>query len=73
MQNYGHSEFEELLKDEENNYCFDCSKLITNSAKSPAHWASVNNSIYLCLNCASIHRGFGVDVSYIRSISIDSW
>ena len=24
MQTYGHNEFEEFLKVEENNYCFDC-------------------------------------------------
>ena len=33
----------------------------------------MNNSIYLCLNCAGVHRGFGVSISYIRSITMDSW
>ena len=45
MQTYGHYEFEDLLKDEENKNCFDC-------GKHPAQWASVNNAVYLCLNCA---------------------
>lgn len=40
---------------------------------SPADWASMNNGIYLCLSCAGEHRGFGVNISYIRSITIDSW
>jgi hypothetical protein len=66
MQTYGHYEFEELLKNVENLNCFDC-------GRSPAQWASVNNAIYLCLNCAGEHRGFGVATSYIRSITIDSW
>lgn len=66
MQTYGHYELEELLKDEENQSCFDC-------RKSPAQWASVNNAIYLCLNCAGEHRGYGVGVSYVRSITIDTW
>jgi hypothetical protein len=66
MQTYGHYEFEDLVKDEANFKCFDCSK-------SPAHWASVNNAVYLCLNCAGEHRGFGVSVSYVRSITIDTW
>ncbi len=26
MQEYGHTLFETLLKDEENQYCFDCGK-----------------------------------------------
>ncbi len=33
----------------------------------------MNNAIYLCLNCAGVHRGFGVNISYIRSITMDSW
>lgn len=40
---------------------------------SPADWASMNNGIYLCLSCAGVHRGYGVNISYIRSITIDSW
>ena len=43
------------------------------SGKKPAHWASVNNAIYLCLNCASNHRSYGVNISYVRSITIDTW
>jgi hypothetical protein len=66
MQTYGHYDFEGLLKDTENANCFDC-------GKSPAQWASVNNAIYLCLTCAGEHRGFGVSISYIRSITIDTW
>jgi hypothetical protein len=66
MQTYGHYEFEILLKDEENLACFDC-------GKTPAQWASVNNAIYLCLSCAGEHRGLGVAVSYVRSITIDTW
>jgi hypothetical protein len=66
MQTYGHYEFEELLKDEENLSCFDC-------RRNPAQWASVNNAIYLCLNCAGEHRSYGVSTSYIRSITIDTW
>lgn len=36
-------------------------------------WASVNNAIYLCLKCAGVHRGFGVSVSFVRSLTMDSW
>ena len=74
MQNYGNKMFENFLKDEENTYCFDCGKILNYcSGKKPAQWASINNAVYLCLNCASLHRGLGVNVSYVRSITIDTW
>lgn len=63
---FSNDEFDELIKDTANTYCFDC-------GKSPASWASVNNGIYLCLNCAGNHRSYGVNISYIRSITIDTW
>jgi ADP-ribosylation factor GTPase-activating protein 1 len=33
----------------------------------------VNNGIFICLNCSGIHRGFGVSISFVRSVSMDSW
>lgn len=59
-------QLEFLMNEEENQLCFDCSK-------KPAHWASVNNAIFLCLDCSGDHRGLGVGVSYIRSVTLDSW
>ena len=59
-------EFINLYKESENQQCFDC-------GKSPSQWASINNAIYLCIKCSGIHRGYGVDISYIRSITLDTW
>jgi len=73
MEQYSHKDFEELLLDEENLKCFDCGNQFLKKGKKPALWASINLGIYLCLNCAGVHRGFGVHISYIRSITIDSW
>ena len=47
--------------------------MILNLDKKPAHWASINNAIYLCRHCSGEHRGLGVGVSYIRSITLDQW
>lgn len=65
MYQYGHFAFEELLKDNENTFCFDC-------GKQPAQWASINNAVYLCIECSGNHRGYGVNISYIRSITLDN-
>ena len=65
-QKFAHWEFEELLKEPDNQMCFDC-------GKTPAQWASVNNGVYLCINCSGNHRGYGVNISYVRSLTLDKW
>lgn len=48
-----------------NSKCFECKRV-------GAEWVSVNNGIYICLNCAGIHRSFGVQVSFVRSLQMDN-
>lgn len=64
-----------LLEDKDNMECFDCGNLIsiTFIGKSPAQWASVNNGIFLCLNCSGNHRSFGVNISFVKSATLDKW
>jgi ADP-ribosylation factor GTPase-activating protein 1 len=64
--NYSHPDIPEILNQEGNSVCVDC------GSEKPK-WASMNNGVFLCLKCAGIHRGFGMSISLIRSLQIDSW
>lgn len=56
----------QLLKDPDNSRCFDCNRPGT-------QWASVSHGIYVCLECSGQHRGLGVHISFVKSITMDAW
>ena len=31
------------------------------------------NGVYLCIDCSGNHRGYGDNIRFIRSITLDSW
>lgn len=54
------------MKDPENQRCFDCGE------PNPV-WCSLNNGVYLCMKCAAGHRSYGVHISFVRSLKLDTF
>lgn len=40
---------------------------------SDPEWASYNIGVFLCQDCAGIHRSMGTHISKIKSIKLDNW
>lgn len=55
-----------LQKRPGNDHCCDC------PAVSP-QWASPKFGTFICLECAGRHRGLGVHISFVRSITMDAF
>ena len=49
-----------------NAFCVDCG--------SPGpDWCSVTYGVLLCVQCSGRHRSYGVQTSFVRSITMDAW
>lgn len=55
-----------LLKIRGNSICADCKC-------KKSSWASINIGVFLCIDCAGVHRKFGTHVSRIKSVTLDYW
>jgi len=49
-----------------NDRCVDC-------GGNHPQWASVTFGALMCLECSGAHRGMGVHISFVRSVTMDSW
>lgn len=58
--------FEQQMRDPANRLCCD-------SGADKPEWASVSHGIYISIGASGVHRSLGVKVSYVQSMSMDSW
>jgi hypothetical protein len=49
-----------------NDRCVDC-------PTARPKWASINLGVFMCLRCSGCHRGLGVQISQVRSVTLDTW
>mmetsp|Transcript_11800 Transcript_11800/g.23848 ORF Transcript_11800/g.23848 Transcript_11800/m.23848 type:complete len:502 (-) Transcript_11800:115-1620(-) len=55
-----------LLQRAQNKICADC------SAHKPT-WGSTNLGVFICTQCAGVHRSLGVHISAMLSTKLDDW
>lgn len=58
--------FRTLLEDSPNSFCADCSR-------ESCKWASINNGIFLCFECANNHKKLGVALSFVKLLTATGW
>lgn len=56
----------DLVRQPGNDVCADC------KGRAP-RWASWNLGIFICVQCAGVHRKMGVHISKVKSITLDTW
>ncbi|KAH7337549.1 hypothetical protein B0J17DRAFT_573079 [Rhizoctonia solani] len=57
---------QDLLQQPGNDVCADC------KSRAP-RWSSWNLGIFICVQCASIHRKIGTHITKVKSVNLDAW
>mmetsp|Transcript_11640 Transcript_11640/g.17895 ORF Transcript_11640/g.17895 Transcript_11640/m.17895 type:complete len:247 (+) Transcript_11640:55-795(+) len=47
--------------------------LCVNCSSDAPDWADISHGILICLRCAGKHRGLGVHLSVVKSLTLDEW
>merc|ERR1719454_2077774 len=58
--------FRKHQEEPENRECIDC-------GSANPQWASISHGCYISLEASGVHRSLGVHISFVRSITMDSW
>jgi len=58
--------FKRLKMERANQFCAEC-------GTPHPQWASATLGIFICYQCSGLHRSFGVHLSFVRSLNMDSW
>jgi ADP-ribosylation factor GTPase-activating protein 1 len=64
--NFSNPEIAQIMTFENNGYCVDC------LASNPT-FTSVNNAVFICENCANMHRPLGPNISLVKSLINDQF
>lgn len=52
---------------------WECNKICADCEEPEPTWASVNRGVFICTQCAGVHRSLGVNISFVLSCCLDDW
>lgn len=56
----------EILRRPENRACAEC-------GEAKPRWSSVSLGVLICTECAGVHRKLGTHISFVQSVTLDTW
>lgn len=62
-----------IMKHPDNKLCFDCGISIFKLGSISPTMSSVNNGVLLCAKCGELHKSFSDNISYVKSLTDETW